>query len=72
MGTSGYNAAEPPPEVLKPGDLARMFGVDPKTVNKWAKEGRLPSFRTLGGHLRFHAADVHAYLHQNYQRRTMP
>src|SRR5215213_3336511 len=33
-------------------------GVSPKTVTRWAKEGKLPSRRTLGGHRRYARADI--------------
>jgi excisionase family DNA binding protein len=32
-----------------------MLGVTPNTVSRWAREGRLPSIQTLGGHRRFEA-----------------
>lgn len=32
-----------------------MLGVSPKTVNRWANEGRIPCAVTLGGHRRFRA-----------------
>lgn len=35
-----------------------MFRVDPKTVARWAAEGRLYNFRTLGGHRRFYEDEV--------------
>jgi excisionase family DNA binding protein len=35
-----------------------MFRVDPKTVTRWAKAGKLTSIRTLGGHRRFELAEV--------------
>ena len=38
--------AEP---LLTPAEVATMFRVDPKTVTRWAKAGKLPSFRTPGG-----------------------
>ena len=33
--------------------VARLLGVSPNTVTRWAREGRLPSQLTLGGHHRF-------------------
>src|SRR4051812_48331203 len=47
--------AEP---LLTPAEVATMFRVDPKTVTRWAKAGKLTSIRTLGdtgatGRLRF-------------------
>jgi excisionase family DNA binding protein len=40
---------------LTPGQAARMLGVSPKTVNRWANDGRIPCAVTLGGHRRFRA-----------------
>jgi len=34
-------------------DVARLLGVSPNTVTRWAREGRLTSQVTLGGHHRF-------------------
>ena len=42
--------AEP---LLTPAEVATMFRVDPKTVTRWAKAGKLTSVRTLGGHRRY-------------------
>ena len=39
-----------------------MFRVDPKTVTRWAKAGKLTSIRTLGGHRRYREAEVRALL----------
>lgn len=35
-----------------------MFRVDPKTVTRWAKSGKLTSIRTLGGHRRYRETEV--------------
>ena len=35
-----------------------MFRVDPKTVTRWAKAGKLTSIRTLGGHRRYRETEV--------------
>ena len=45
---------------LSPGQAARMLGVSPKTVNRWANEGRIPCAVTLGGHRRFRADVIRA------------
>ncbi|MGV9779793.1 BldC family transcriptional regulator [Streptosporangium sp. NPDC003464] len=50
------------PEVLTPAEVAALFRVGSKTVGAWAKAGRIPCFRTLGGHSRFRRADVEAAL----------
>lgn len=47
-------------KVMTPGEVARVFRVDPKTVSRWAAAGRLRYFRTMGGHRRFYEADVRA------------
>jgi excisionase family DNA binding protein len=41
------------------GEVARILRVSPKTVARWAKEGRLPHLVTLGGHRRFPAGPIH-------------
>jgi excisionase family DNA binding protein len=38
--------------LLTPAEVAALFRVDPKTVTRWAKAGKLTSIRTLGGHRR--------------------
>ena len=45
-------------EYLTPGQVAVMLGVSPKTVTRWAVQGRLPCLVTLGGHRRFRSDDV--------------
>lgn len=51
-----------PEPLLTPGEVAKLFRVDPKTVTRWAKAGKITSVRTLGGHRRFREAEVHALL----------
>ena len=48
--------------LLTPGEVAGMFRVDPKTVTRWARDGKLTSIRTLGGHRRYREAEVRALL----------
>lgn len=48
--------------LLTPGEVARAFRVDPKTVNRWATTGKLTSIRTPGGHRRFREDEVRALL----------
>jgi excisionase family DNA binding protein len=40
-------------DLLTRSDVARILGVSPTTVTRWAREGRLPCRVTLGGHHRF-------------------
>ncbi len=44
--------------LLTPAEVASLFRVDPKTVTKWAKAGKLTSIRTLGGHRRYKESEV--------------
>ncbi len=41
------------PKELSCGQVASLFGVDPKTINRWAQSGKMKSDRTEGGHFRF-------------------
>jgi excisionase family DNA binding protein len=54
-----------PERLLTPAEVAAMFRVDPKTVTRWARAGKLSSIRTLGGHRRYREAEVHAILGVN-------
>jgi excisionase family DNA binding protein len=38
---------------LTAGQAARLFHVSPKTLSRWARQGRLAHRRTLGGHRRY-------------------
>ena len=59
------NSAGEHEALLTPSEVAALFRVDPKTVTRWAQDGRLSSVRTLGGHRRFRATEVHALLAQS-------
>ena len=51
-------AATEYPSYLRTAQVADLLYVSPKTVSRWAKEGKLPFLRTLGGHRRFPAAEI--------------
>ena len=53
---------DPADELLTPAQVAQLFGVDPKTVTRWADTGRLGFIRTPGGHRRFRRSEVTALL----------
>ena len=60
--------AAPPEWLTLPAASARL-GISPQTLRQWADEGRLPSFRTPGGHRRFRATDL-ANLESNPSTQT--
>lgn len=51
--------------LLTPQEVATRFRVDPKTVTRWAKTGKLQSIRTLGGHRRYYEDEVTALIKGN-------
>ena len=48
------------PRYLRTAQVAELLYVSPKTVSRWAQEGRLPYLRTLGGHRRYPDAEIRA------------
>jgi excisionase family DNA binding protein len=59
VGVTGVPKDE---ELLTPSHVARLFRVRPKTVVRWAEEGKLTAMRTPGGHRRFLASEVRRLL----------
>jgi len=49
-------------ELLTPSEVAELFRVNPKTVTRWARSGKISAIRTLGGHRRFRKAEILAAL----------
>lgn len=50
--------------LLTPSEVATLFRVDPKTVTRWAKAGKITAIRTLGGHRRYKESEVKALLNK--------
>ena len=48
--------------LLTPAEVAKLLRVDPKTVTRWAKAGKLTAIRTLGGHRRYRKSEVQSLL----------
>jgi excisionase family DNA binding protein len=48
------------PKHLTASQAAALLQVSPKTVSRWAKEGKLPFVRTLGGHRRYPDTEIRA------------
>ena len=47
-----------PRRLMMPGEVAKLFRVDPRTVSRWERQGRLACVRTLGGYRRFYTDQV--------------
>jgi excisionase family DNA binding protein len=51
-----------PDALLTPAEVAQMFRVNPKTVTRWARAGKITAIRTLGGHRRFRRSEIEKFL----------
>ena len=49
---------------IRTAEAAKMLRVSPKTVSRWAKQGKLPHVVTLGGHRRFPAEAIERLAHK--------
>jgi excisionase family DNA binding protein len=54
----------PDEDLLTPSEVAALFRVNPKTVTRWARAGKISAIRTLGGHRRFRASEIRKFLEQ--------
>jgi excisionase family DNA binding protein len=66
---SGNNATDTA-RYLHTAEVADILHVSPKTVSRWAKEGKLPFLKTLGGHRRYPAATINQLADQLQVRPT--
>lgn len=46
------------PRLMTSVEVAAVFKVDPKTVARWARAGKITSLTTLGGNRRYRVSDV--------------
>jgi len=65
-GRKGLTLSEQPQAdaLLTPAEVAALFRVNPKTVTRWARAGKITAIRTLGGHRRFRASEIRRCLEQ--------
>jgi excisionase family DNA binding protein len=63
-------AAPDSPRYLHPAEVADLLHVSPKMVSRWAKEGKLPFLKTLGGHRRYPAAEIRQLVEELQVRPT--
>jgi excisionase family DNA binding protein len=59
---SPFVAGQKSDPLLTPGEVAKRFRVDPRTVLRWEHEGKIPCVRTLGGHRRYRTSEIFALL----------
>jgi excisionase family DNA binding protein len=54
-----YGAVRPQPKnYLRAAEAAAILHVSPKTISRWAREGKINHVVTLGGHRRFIRGDI--------------
>ena len=47
-------------ELMRPSEVAAVFGVTARTASRWGRQGVLRTLRTPGNHMRFYADEVRA------------
>ncbi|MBU6213645.1 MAG: helix-turn-helix domain-containing protein [Actinomycetales bacterium] len=62
----------PEGKLLSPGAVAKLFGVDPRTVTRWVDKGLLTPILTPGGHRRYRYLDIMALRDSLQQRGSEP
>jgi excisionase family DNA binding protein len=61
---------DPDDELLRPREVAALFGVRPTTIARWAREGKLDPLYTPGGHRRYSRASLRGLLGQETPEQT--
>jgi excisionase family DNA binding protein len=63
-----------PEPLLTPAEVAVLFKVNPRTVTRWVRQGRIPDegwFFTIGGHRRFRLSAIES-LRSSARRSVTP
>ena len=55
---------------LTVGEAAEFLGVSEPALRKWTDAGCIPSFRTMGGHRRYHLEGLEDFRRQSEERAT--
>jgi len=53
-------------------EASALLGVSLSTMRRWADAGKVPVYRTIGGHRRFQRHELHAVLAEESSRATVP
>lgn len=56
---------------LRLGAASRFLGIDPSTLRNWTDAGRVPVFRTPGGHRRYVVEDLRVFLDRGRRTREV-
>lgn len=59
------SAKSDPERLLSSWEVGELLQVNPSSVNKWVSQGRIPAFRTPGGHRRIRVADLVRFLREH-------
>lgn len=62
---SNSNRQATPRKLISATEVASTFSVHPGTVVRWAKEGKISHIKTLGGHRRYDADEIHKMVNPN-------
>jgi excisionase family DNA binding protein len=57
-----YPGTSPDDDLLRPREVAEIFGVRTTTIARWARDGILTALATPGGHRRYRRAEIDAVL----------
>ena len=57
--------------LLTAAEVAKLFRVGPKTINRWASEGRLTIIKTAGRHYRYKESEVKLLL-ESFTTKAQP
>lgn len=55
-------------KLLSIGEASNTLGVSIDTLRRWEKQGKIPTFRSPGGHRYYKTADLKAAMNKKYQR----
>jgi excisionase family DNA binding protein len=59
------SSESPDDRLLRPREVAALFGVRPSTIARWARSGRLRPLLTPGGHRRYRLPEIRELLDLN-------
>jgi excisionase family DNA binding protein len=57
-----YLGPSPDDDLLRPREVAEIFGVRTTTIARWARDGILTALATPGGHRRYRRTEINAIL----------